>query len=135
MTKTYSELVYRCVISNHHLHPLIYKILRDATMCFLFNSLIDLVGRFRSEADSSTSGSIQQPFLRILFAGSKRDCFSHFWRDVPDRLRLLGLSFDFHWAVSLCLSLVGGFGLGIFWFLMAIREMEKSEEQNGFGLE
>lgn len=44
-------------------------------------------------------------------------------------------SLDFHWAVSLCLSLVGGFGLGIFWFLMAIQEMEKSEEQNGFGLE
>lgn len=42
---------------------------------------------------------------------------------------------DFHLGVSLCVGLVGGFGLGIFWFLMAIREIEKSEEQNGFGLE
>jgi hypothetical protein len=41
----------------------------------------------------------------------------------------------FHWAISLCVGLVGGFGLGIFWFLLAIREMEKSEEQNGLGLE
>ena len=41
----------------------------------------------------------------------------------------------FHWAISLGVGLVGGFFLGIFWFLLALCELEKSEEQNGFGLE
>ncbi|MDG4554076.1 MAG: hypothetical protein P9E24_07495 [Candidatus Competibacter sp.] len=42
----------------------------------------------------------------------------------------------FHWVISLCVDLVGGgFGLGIFGFLVALRELEKIEEQNGFGLE
>jgi len=41
----------------------------------------------------------------------------------------------FHWVISLCVGLVGGFGLGIFGFLVALCELEKIEEQNGFGLE
>ena len=41
----------------------------------------------------------------------------------------------FHWAISLGVGLVGGFGLVIFWFLLAMCELEKTEEQNGFGLE
>lgn len=41
----------------------------------------------------------------------------------------------FHWVISLCVGLVGGFGLGIFLFLVALCELEKIEEQNGFGLE
>lgn len=41
----------------------------------------------------------------------------------------------FHWVISLGVGLVGGLGLGIFWFLVALCELEKSEEQNGFGLE
>lgn len=42
---------------------------------------------------------------------------------------------DFHWVISLGVGLVGGFGLGIFGFLVALCELEKIEEQNGFGLE
>lgn len=41
----------------------------------------------------------------------------------------------FNAIISGLVGLVRGLGLGIFGFLMAICELEKSEEQSGFGLE